>query len=246
MDNKKETGRLYIIGIGPGDLAQLTVEAKNALAECDCIVGYKPYLITIKTLIEGKEIHSFAMKQEVDRVKKAIELAKQNRKVALISSGDPGIYAMAGPALELTADENIEVKIVPGISALNMSASILGAPLMHDFTVISLSDLLTPLDLIKKRIKAAAEADFVIVIYNPKSKGRPDIINSAQKIILKTRSSQTPIGIVRKEKGEQKAVISNLADFTSQEIDMLSTVIIGNSKTFVANNRMITPRGYII
>lgn len=243
MNNKS---KLYIVGIGPGDLSQLTEQAKLAIKASDAIVGYKPYLITIKSLTEGKEQFSFSMKQEVGRAKKAIQLAKEGKTVSLISSGDPGIYAMAGPALESLNSSEIEIEIVPGISALNMSAAYLGAPLMHDFAVISLSDLLTTLELIKERIEAAAKSDFVIVIYNPKSKGRSQIINEAQQIILKHRHKDTPVGLVRKEKGCQISTLSTLEVFTSEQIDMLTTVIIGNSKTFIQNNRMITPRGYEI
>ncbi len=244
--SEKQKGKLHIVGIGPGDLSHLTEEAKRALTASDCIVGYKPYLLTIKSLVQGKELFSFSMKQEKDRAHKAIQLARDGRIVSLVSSGDPGIYAMAGLALQILAegDTKIEISIVPGISALNMSAALLGAPLMHDFAVISLSDLLTPLDLIEKRIEAAAQSDYVIVMYNPKSKGRPDLINKAQNIMLKSKGPQTPVGIVKKDDGEQKVTISTLKDFTKLPIDMLSTVIVGNSQTFVSNERMITPRGY--
>jgi precorrin-3B C17-methyltransferase len=244
----KNEGKIFVVGIGPGESSQLTEEAKKAIASSQSIVGYKKYIQTIKCLIEDKDVYPFAMKQEIDRVQKAIDLAKEGRIVAIISSGDPGIYAMAGPILQLLSEENnlIDVQVIPGISALNMSAAQLGAPLMHDFAVVSLSDLLTPLNLIKKRIEAAAQADFVIAIYNPKSKGRPRIINEAQNIILKYRDKKTPVGIVRKINGSQESTISCLGSFTEENIDMLTTVIIGNSQTFISKNRMITPRGYTI
>lgn len=242
------TGNIFIVGIGPGQSNQMTEEARQAIASSQCVLGYKKYLQTIRPLIEDKEIFSFTMKQEIDRAQKAVDLAIEGRTVSIISSGDPGIYAMAGPVFQFLSKKNnkINVTVIPGISALNMSAAKLGAPLMHDFAVISLSDLLTPLELIKKRLEAASEADFVIVIYNPKSKGRPEIINKAQEIILKHRPKETPVGIVRKSNGTQQSTISSLEKFTDEEIDMLTTVIIGNSQTFVSNNRMITPRGYTI
>lgn len=190
------------------------------------------------------------MRQEVDRCSKALELAEQGNKVAVICSGDPGIYAMAGLVFEVGARralplQDVDIEIVPGIAALNASASRLGAPLMHDFASISLSDLLTPWDVIEKRIEAAASADFVIVIYNPKSKGRQEHIAHARDIVLKFRSPGTPAGIVRAAtRDHEKVVITDLEHMLDHEIDMQTTVIIGNSQTFTWNDRMITPRGY--
>ncbi|GBE03294.1 cobalt-precorrin-3B C(17)-methyltransferase [bacterium BMS3Abin09] len=207
-------------------------------------------------LIADKDILSSGMRQEVERCAKAVEAARIGKKVAVICSGDPGIYAMAGLVFEILSSQHvgangstpvnsIEVEIVPGIPALSSCAARLGAPLMHDFASISLSDLLTPWDLITKRLEAAASADFVIVIYNPKSKGRPENINKARDIIMRHRSGDTPVGIVKAATREnEKVIITELAHMLDCEIDMLSTVIIGNSQTFQWNGRMVTPRGY--
>jgi len=225
------------------------------------IVGYKTYLDLIEDLIKDKQIMSSGMRQEVDRCAKAVELARQGNIVAVICSGDPGIYAMAGLVYEIlrgqagVPDNHLNpgnlgtlapsVEVVPGIPALSSCAALLGAPLMHDFASISLSDLLTPWELIEKRLDAAASADFVIVIYNPKSKGRPDNINRARDIVLKHRSAQTPVGIVKAASREHETVtVTDIGNMLDQEIDMQSTVIIGNSQTFAWEGRMVTPRGY--
>jgi precorrin-3B C17-methyltransferase len=199
-------------------------------------------------LIGDREVISSGMRQEVDRCVKAAELARGGKKVAVICSGDPGIYAMAGLVFEVlrsAGQEGVNVEIVPGIPALSSCAAKLGAPLMHDFASISLSDLLTPWEIIEKRISAAASADFVIVIYNPKSKGRSRHINSARDIILQFRHPRTPVGIVKAAgRDNEKIVITDLGGMLNNEIDMQSTVIIGNSQTFTWNDRMVTPRGY--
>ena len=211
------------------------------------------YLIAMRQdLIQDKEVMSSGMRQEVDRCAKAVELASEGKRVAVICSGDPGIYAMAGLVFEIisgqrpaVSDQNIEIEVIPGIPALSASAARLGAPLMHDFASISLSDLLTPWEVIEKRLEAAASADFVIVIYNPKSKGRQEHIQKARDIILKSRQADTPVGIVRSATRENESVtITDLEHMTDHEIDMQSTVIIGNSQTFVWQDRMVTPRGY--
>jgi precorrin-3B C17-methyltransferase len=198
------------------------------------------------------------MRQEVDRCSKAVELAMLGKKVAVICSGDPGIYAMAGLVFEILRNQqetagatgrsplkSIDIEVVPGLPALSACAARLGPPLMHDFASISLSDLLTPWDVIERRIEAAASADFVIVIYNPKSKGRQDHINKARDIISKFRGPQTPVGIVKAATREnEKIVVSDLENMLNNEIDMQSTVIVGNSQTFRWNDWMVTPRGY--
>ncbi len=191
------------------------------------------------------------MRQEVDRCAKAVEIAREGKSVAVICSGDPGIYAMAGLVYEILSTQQSEVsdqpsvEVIPGIPALSACASRLGAPLMHDFASISLSDLLTPWELIEKRLEAAASADFVIVIYNPKSKGRPEHINKARDIILKHRPGQTPVGIVMGATREnEKVVVTDIDNMLNHEIDMQSTVTFGNSQTFVWNEKMVTPRGY--
>jgi cobalt-precorrin 5A hydrolase / cobalt-factor III methyltransferase / precorrin-3B C17-methyltransferase len=252
--SEPKTGRIYIVGTGPGSLEHITPAALEAIRRSDVIVGYGTYLDLIAKLLQGKEVLSTGMTQEVDRCRKAMELALANRTVAVISGGDPGVYAMAGLVFELLRSEEgkggtlPDVEVIPGISALNASASRLGAPLMHDFACISLSDRLTPWEVIEKRLEAAAAADFVIVLYNPRSKGRSGHIGRAREIILKHRGPAGPatvVGIVKGAMREHEAVIvTDLENMRDSDIDMQTTVIIGNSKTFLWNHLMITPRGY--
>ncbi|MFN3740153.1 MAG: precorrin-3B C(17)-methyltransferase [Thermodesulfovibrionales bacterium] len=247
------SGRLYIIGTGPGGIGYITPEAIEAIRVSEVIVGYKTYIELIKDLLKDKEVISTGMTQEIERAKKAVELALSGKAVSIISGGDPGIYGMAGLVLETLRSQESEVtpvrqcsvKVIPGISALNACAARLGAPLMHDFAVISLSDRLTEWSLIEKRLELAAMGDFVIVIYNPRSKGRPEHINKAREILLRYRLPETPVGIVRGAmRSKEEIIITNLKDMLNHEIDMETTVIIGNSRTYVWNNWMITPRGY--
>ena len=199
----------------------------------------------IAELIKNQKIYTSGMMEEIDRCKKALELAENGEVVTVVSSGDPGIYGMAGLTLELNKNKQLEIEIVPGVSAVNAAASLLGAPLSHDFAVISLSDLLTPWEVIEKRIECAAEGDFVIAIYNPKSKRRVSQIINSRDIIKNYRIGTTPVGIVTNAfREKQSIVISNLNDFADEEINMLSVVIIGNSQTVFHENRLITPRGY--
>jgi cobalt-precorrin 5A hydrolase / precorrin-3B C17-methyltransferase len=244
-------GALYVVGTGPGGLDDLTPRALHAIQQSDVIVAYGTYLDLIKGLTRGKETVSTGMAQEIDRCRRAIELARAGRTVSVISGGDPGIYAMAGLVLELLhksgkpGGPDIPLFIIPGISALNACAARLGAPLMHDFACISLSDRLTPWETIEKRLEAAAMADFVIVLYNPRSKGRPTHINKAQQLILKHRGAGTPVGIVRSASREQERVfVTDLGRLPFDEIDMQTTVIVGNSRSMVWGDFMITPRGY--
>ncbi|MEK7828354.1 MAG: precorrin-3B C(17)-methyltransferase, partial [Deltaproteobacteria bacterium] len=264
-NNSHSAGSIYIIGIGPGSLEHLTLKAKEALESCDAVVGYKTYIDLIKNLISGKEIFSTGMTKEVDRCQKAIELALQGKKVAVVSSGDAGIYGMAGLVFELlivhksqvtshksqvkeqNKNDHLAIQVIPGVPAFCAAASLLGAPLMHDFASISLSDLLTPWEIIKKRLKMASEGDFVIILYNPKSKTRVSQIEGAIEIISMHRDGNTPVGIVKNalRDGEEIKIttlreLSGCYDF----IDMSTILIIGNSATFISNNRMITPRGY--
>lgn len=213
------------------------------------VVGYDTYLDLVKELLTGKTIVGTGMMQEVDRCQTAVEQALEGKKVAVVSSGDPGIYGMAGLVLELVMkyrqDIRPEVTIIPGISAVGASAAILGAPLMHDFAVISLSDLLTPWEIIKKRAEMAAAGDFVIALYNPKSTKRVSQIEEVRTIALKYHKGTTPVGIVQQAtRPGENMVISDLENFTKEHIDMFSLVIIGNSQTYVQDGRMITPRGY--
>lgn len=233
------------------------------LAAADCVAGYTTYVELVRPLIKGKEIVATAMKKEIQRVEAAIELARAGKVCALISSGDPGIYAMAGLALELCKSQAIQaapmaaypdddnkketlfIEVVPGIPALAAGASLLGAPLTHDFAAISLSDLLTPWKVIERRLDAAAMADFVIVLYNPKSKRRSEHLNRAQEIILKYRSPQTPVGIVvGAMRFEQDVTIVPLKDLAGAEVNMQTTVFIGNSASTTYGDFMFTPRGY--
>lgn len=240
--------RLYIVGIGPGDLNHMTYQAREAIESADTVVGYKTYLHLIEPLLGGKEVVSSGMMKEVERCREAIRRAGEGRTVALVSSGDSGIYGMAGLVLELSPPDCIEVVTVPGVSAVQAAASVLGAPLMHDFAVVSLSDLLTPWDLIEKRLEAAASADFVVALYNPRSKGRTRHVERALEIMLQSRAPDTPVGIVRNacREGEEK-ILSTLAEIPLSRIDMFSMVIVGNSATYVdGHGRMVTPRGYEI
>lgn len=245
-------GKIYIMGTGPGSTEYITPYARNAIRKSDVVVGYDTYLTLIKELIKDKEVISTGMTKEIGRCKKAVELALSGKTVSVISGGDPGIYAMAGLVFEIIRAQNTEhkaqsinVEVIPGISALNACAARLGAPLMHDFAVISLSDRLTPWELIEKRLEAASTSDFIIVLYNPKSTGRQEHINKARDIILKFRDPETPVGIVRAAmRDNEKIVITDIKDMLNHDIDMQTTVIIGNSQTFTWNNWIITPRGY--
>lgn len=239
-------GALFIVGLGPGDREHLSGVALEALDRADVIIGYKTYIDLIRDdSDQSKRYLSSGMKNELFRAKEAIALAKSGQTVAIVSSGDPGIYGMAGPVLELAPDASFPIEVVPGISALSAAASALGAPLMHDFCAISLSDLLTPWEVIARRLEAAASADFVTCLYNPKSHGRPDNIDRAREIFLQHRAAENVVGIVRNaRRGAESTVVSDLDSFTGEEIDMLTTVIIGNSQTKLVGDRMVTPRGY--
>ena len=235
-------GKLYVIGIGPGGLGHMTLKAKQAIEESNMIVGYTKYIEFVKPLLEGKELVSTGMKGEVERCKKALELAADNT-VAIISTGDAGIYGMAGLILELR--ENQDVEIIPGVTASSSAASVVGSPLMHDNCNISLSDLMTPYELIKKRIKLAAEADFVISLYNPRSNGRPHYLREAIDIISEFRNGATPIAVVKNAlRDGQETHLFTLDTFNEEVVDMFSIVIIGNSQSYIKDGKFITPRGY--
>lgn len=213
------------------------------------IVGYKTYIKLLGSLVAGKEVISSGMTQETKRARFAIRLAQEGRQVSLVSSGDPGVYGMAGPVLELLGKEEkdkIKIEIIPGIIAATSCASLLGAPLMHDFTVISLSDILTDLKLIKRRIAMAARGDFVIVFYNPQSKNRTRPLKAAWKILMKYKSPNTPVGIVRNAARKNEEVIVTILEdmLAAKKIDMVTTIIIGNSQTYTKGRYMVTPRGY--
>jgi precorrin-3B C17-methyltransferase len=235
-------GKLYVIGIGPGGLKHMTIRATEAIVESDIVVGYNKYIDMIEPLLEGKEIFSTGMTGEEQRCQKALELCK-DKIVSVISTGDSGIYGMAGLILQLRVDE--EVEVIPGVTASSAAASVLGAPLMHDNCNISLSDLMTPYELIKKRVELAAEGDFVISLYNPKSKGRPNYLRENIDIIRKHRAGTVPIAVVKNALREgQEVNISTLDTFDENIVDMMSIVIIGNSQSYVLDGKFITPRGY--
>ncbi len=245
-------GKLYVVGFGPGDFNHITTRAVEALQDSDFIIGYKTYVELIQDLIKNDTtIISTGMTEEVSRAQEAVRQAEAGKKVAVISSGDAGVYGMAGLVYEVliekgwTEANGVPVEIIPGISAINSCGSLLGAPIMHDSCTISLSDHLTPWDLIAKRVEAAAMADFVIALYNPRSGRRTRQIVEAQRILLQYRSPETPVGLVKSAYRErQHIIITNLGEMLDHDIGMLTTVIIGNSSTFLYDNKMITPRGY--
>jgi precorrin-3B C17-methyltransferase len=227
----------------------MTQEALNVLNECEIIIGYKTYIEFLKNdgLIDGKEIYSSLMKEELERAKQAIKLTAAGKKVAVISNGDAGVYGMAGVVLEVlnNVDIEIDVEIICGVPGFCSVSALLGAPIMNDFALISLSDLLTPFETIERRIKYAAEGDFVIILYNPASKGRQWQIKKIHSILLEYKDNKTPVGIVwnAKRSGE-RIVITTLSRMLDYHIDMTATIIIGNSSTFIFNQYLITPRGY--
>lgn len=247
------TGKLYIVGVGPGHHDHMTFRAKEVIEESDTIVGYETYVNLVQDLIEGKTVHRYAMTQEVERAHQCIDLAKSGKIVSLVSSGDPGIYGMAGLIYETLAEsgwnpkDGLQVEIIPGVSALNSCASIVGSPLMTDFAVVSMSDLLVPWEIISKRVEAAAQGDFVIVIYNPASKKRTHQLQDAIKVILKYRKPTTPVAIIKGAFRESEAVVmTDLEKLPnhSEQLGMTTTVIVGNSSTYTYKDLMINPRGY--
>lgn len=225
----------------------MTLLACEVLEQAEVIIGYKTYLDLIPGFLSGKEVISSEMMKEVERCRLALGAAGEGKVVALVSGGDPGIYAMAGLVYELARESGFagRIEIIPGLAAVNSCAARLGAPLMHDFAAVSLSDLLTPWELIEKRLAAAAMADFVTAIYNPRSKRRTDQIVRAREIFLTHRAASTPVGIVTAAtRDNERIAVTTLADMLACEIGMQSTVIIGNSQTYTWNDLIITPRGY--
>ena len=239
---------ISVIGIGPGGKETMTVEAIEAIEKADIIVGYKTYIKLIEDMLTHQEVLQNGMRQEVARCKEAIEIAKRGKNVAVVSSGDSGIYGMAGLILELASKEetHIEVKVVPGVTASIASAAILGAPIMHDFCHISLSDLLTPWEVIEKRLRLAAEADFVICLYNPRSKGRKDHLEKAFELMREFKAGDTPVGIVKDAGRKEEEKIICTFDTMNYEVVDMTTMVIGNKSTFIAGDLMITPRGYTV
>lgn len=246
-----KTGKILLVGIGPGAHEHMTFRAREAIAEADVVIGYSTYIKLVADLLDGKEVIKKGMTEELDRSIEAYHYAQQGKIVALISSGDIGVYGMAGPTYEFllesgwTPESDIQVEVVPGSTALSSCASLVGAPLTHDFCSISLSDLLTPWTVIAGRLEAAAKGDFVVALYNPKSGRRTQQIVEAQKTLLRYRSAETPVAIVKSGyRSRQNVQLVTLAEMADCDIGMLTTVLIGNSSTFERSGLMVTPRGY--
>lgn len=242
------TGKIIVAGIGPGSESDITPAVLSAIRQSDVIVGYKYYFRFIDKIIRpGAICIDSGMKREKARAEEAYNYAAEGKVVTVISSGDAGIYGMAPLIYEMKREKgsDISIEVLPGISAFQKAASLLGAPVGHDFCVISLSDLMTPWELIEKRIKAAASADFITAIYNPKSEGRYWQFYRLIEIFLQERDPQTPVGFVRQAgREEQEVTITTLADFDPEQVDMFTVILIGNSQTYQFENKMITPRGY--
>lgn len=237
---------VYVVGLGPGGLAGMTIEAKDILSQCDCIIGYTTYIQLIKDYFTPKEWLSTGMKKEVDRCKLAVDEARKGKTVAMVSSGDAGIYGMAGIMYEVAAAyDDVEIVVIPGVTAASSGAARLGAPIVTDCCLISLSDLLTPWETIEKRLDCAAAGDFVICLYNPASKKRADYAAKASDIILRHQRPDTPVGIVRQiGRDGETTELTTLGELGTKSLDMFTTVIIGNSQTKVIGTHLVTPRGY--
>lgn len=247
MSQSQSQGKLYIVGIGPGAVEHLTRKAHDALQESEYVIGNNMYLDQIAEVIINAKIIRSGMGGEVERARKAVELGKEH-VVSIISGGDANVYGMAGLVFEMAEKaEELKIEVIPGVTAISAAASLLGAPLVTDFAVVSLSDLLTPKEIIERRIDSAAEADFVIAIYNPKSRNRRENFGEAIGIIKKYRNDETPVGIVKNAMREGETVITTTLGRIMEyndEIDMSTIVLIGNSESRLWNNRIITPRGY--
>jgi precorrin-3B C17-methyltransferase len=250
-DRQGGCGKIFLVGLGPGDMGQMTSRALAAVAAADVAIGYRTYLRLIAHLLEDKEVIERGMAEEIDRCREAIAFAEAGRVVVLVSSGDVGVFGMAGPLYELllargwAPGSGIEVEVVPGITSASACASLVGAPLTHDFCAISLSDMLTPWPVIAARLEAAARADFVTVFYNPKSRRRTDQVREAQRIFLRHRRAETPVAIVHAAyRARQSVDRTTLAHMVERDIGMTSTLIIGNSNSFEQSGVMVTPRGY--
>lgn len=239
--------KLYVVGLGPGDARYLTAQARAALEEAELICGYSVYTDLVRPLYPDKEYFTTPMKQELDRCRHALASAGQGVTTAMVCSGDAGVYGMASPVLELAAEyPNVEIEVVPGITAALSGAAVLGAPLGHDFCVISLSDLLTPWEVIETRLECAAKGDFALCLYNPGSRKRADYLQKAVRILLQSgKDPATPCGYVRNigRDGQQSEILT-LADLEQAPMDMFTTVFIGSSSTRLLAGKLVTPRGY--
>ncbi len=241
-------GKIIVAGIGPGSKEDITPAVLDAVREADAIVGYKYYFQFIEPFVkEGCLCIDTGMKKERERAEQAFELAEQGKTVVVISSGDAGLYGMVPLIFEMAQDRssNVHVESLPGISAFQKAASLLGAPIGHDTCIISLSDLMTPWDIIERRIRAAAMGDFVTAIYNPKSHGRYWQLYRLQELFLMVRAADTPVGYVRQAgRSEQEVKVTTLGAFNPEDVDMFTVILIGNSQSYLADDKMITPRGY--
>lgn len=238
--------KLLVVGIGPGAGETLTAQAFNALEKCDLIVGYTAYIDLIREAFPHKQTFATGMRQEVDRCRAAVEKTLEGKNVAVVCSGDSGVYGMAGLIYEVAREyPPIDIEVVPGITAACAGAAVLGAPLTHDFAVISLSDLLTPKELIEKRLTLAAEGDFVLCLYNPSSRSRPEHLKWACSVLLETKAPETLCGWVRNigREGQTHRLLT-LSELQNEQVDMFTTVFIGSSKTRNIKGKMVTPRGY--
>lgn len=234
---------IYVVGIGPGNQANMTAAAAQAIEDSNVIVGYKTYIDLILPLIGDREVIQNGMRREVDRCKAAIESSRQGNKVAVISSGDAGVYGMAGLIYELSEGAD-EVVVIPGVTASCAAAAVVGAPLMHDFCHISLSDLLTPYELIKKRVRCAAEADFAIAVYNPRSNGRPDYLAETLATVKEIQGDLICAAVHDAGRDDERYEIATLSTLDVGKVGMTSIVLIGNSMTKLIDGKMVTPRGY--
>ncbi len=238
-------GKLYLVGLGPGAPEQMTARAEAAIERSDVLCGYTVYLDLLKGRYPEKETFSTPMTKELERCRWAIDAARSGKTVAMLCSGDAGVYGMAGPVLELAEETDVEIEVVPGVTAALSGAALLGAPLMHDFCVISLSDLMTPWETIENRLRCAAAGDFSIAVYNPRSKKRTEHLRRACDILLETKSPETVCGWVRNiGRDGEEAHVTTLAALRDAELDMFCTAFIGTSSTRNVGGRMVTPRGY--
>ncbi len=238
---------IYIVSTGPGNMNNMTQEALNAIKNSQVIVGYKKYIDLLKPVITDQIIYSNGMKKEAERCQKALEISQTGKTVAMVSGGDAGLYGMGGIMQEIILEKSpeTEVVVIPGVTSALAAASELGAPIVHDSVYISLSDLLTDIEVIKKRLHAGGMGDFITCLYNPKSKGRPHYISMARDILLEYKAPETVVGLVKNAKREnQEVYITTLKDMCNFPIDMSTMVIIGNADTYTKNGKMITPRGY--
>lgn len=250
----RAAGKLSVVGLGPGDPGLLAPAARAALLGADLLVGYTTYLELLEPeVLQGREVLAAGMRQEMDRAAAAVRAAQGGRRVAVVCSGDAGIYGLAGLVLELAAEmgalqapEPLDIEVLPGITALSAAAALLGAPLTHDFAVVSLSDLLTPWEVIERRVQAAAQADFVLGLYNPTSRRRTWQLPRVLELLAAHRAPQTPVGHVRAAfRPEQSVHVTALTDFDPASVDMLSLLVVGNASTRILDGRMVTPRGYL-